>query len=628
MTAALVAVGVFWIAFDGGSYAVGSRNAVAIVVWWGLFLAIALSLWPLSRLPLGAAVTGGFLAAFAALTVLSLAWAESAEDAFDDFNRVGLYLGVYLLAALAATRANARGWAAGVAVALVAVGLVALASRLFADAFPENELPRFLAGTTTRLSYPLGYWNGLAAILAFAFPLLLWGAAGARSFAVRGLALAPVPALVVVVYMTSSRGGSASAVAGTAAFVVLTSRRWAAAGALVVAGLGSAAALAVVLRHPHVVDGPFDTAAAAAQGRTVGAAVALACVLTGAVYALAARFAPSPPRMSRLASRALLAVLALVLAAAAVAARPVERFEAFKQTPAGLGQASVREHLLSGSGNGRWQLWTSAADAFGREPLLGLGAGAYEAWWAQHGSIPLFVRNAHSLYLEVLAELGVVGLLLLAGFIASALLAALSRLAAGDDEDRTLIAAAIGVFVAFLLEAAVDWIWELSAVTVVAMIAAGLLTGRATGRRAGDGRVAASPRAPRIVGATAGAVVALAVIASQAIPLLAHIGVRESQEAARRGDAPEALDAALAARDVQPWAATPHLQLALVEEQFGDLSRAHAWIEAAIERDPSDWRLWLVKTRIETSAGRIADARGSLARARELNPRSPIFAGS
>jgi Tfp pilus assembly protein PilF len=53
---------------------------------------------------------------------------------------------------------------------------------------------------------------------------------------------------------------------------------------------------------------------------------------------------------------------------------------------------------------------------------------------------------------------------------------------------------------------------------------------------------------------------------------------------------------------------------------------ARAAIEDAIERDPLDWRLWLVRTRLEAKDGDVADARRSLARAVELNPESPLFA--
>ena len=78
----------------------------------------------------------------------------------------------------------------------------------------------------------------------------------------------------------------------------------------------------------------------------------------------------------------------------------------------------MRGHLLSASSTGRWQFWKAAGEQFEEHPVVGDGAGSYEAWWAQHGSFAMFITDAHSLYLETLGELGVVGFaLLLAAFV-------------------------------------------------------------------------------------------------------------------------------------------------------------------------------------------------------------------
>jgi len=82
---------------------------------------------------------------------------------------------------------------------------------------------------------------------------------------------------------------------------------------------------------------------------------------------------------------------------------------------------------------------------------------------------------------------------------------------------------------------------------------------------------------------------------------------------------------ALDSRSIQPWADSPYLQLALLEEQAGDLNRAHSWIRQAIDRDHNDWQLWLVAARIETRLGAVEEAARSLAEAKRLNPRSRLF---
>jgi Flp pilus assembly protein TadD len=122
-------------------------------------------------------------------------------------------------------------------------------------------------------------------------------------------------------------------------------------------------------------------------------------------------------------------------------------------------------------------------------------------------------------------------------------------------------------------------------------------------------------------------VTAWLLIVAQAVPLLADREIARSQDAVERGDLDEGADAAETAQDIQPWASTPYLQLALVSERQPDLASARAWIGEAIERDGRDWQLWLVSARIETKLGDVAAAERSLRRAIALNPRSPLFAG-
>jgi O-antigen ligase/polysaccharide polymerase Wzy-like membrane protein/tetratricopeptide repeat protein len=569
---------------------------------------------------MGAVVAGGFLAAYAVWTGLSIIWSDSAEQSFNEADRVVLYLAVFGLAVLAPGRMY-RCWMDGMAAGIAAVGIVALVSRLFPHLFGQTEtLAQLFPAAQRRLSFPVDYWNGLATFMALGLPLLLHAAATLRSSVLRGLALAPVPVLVSVVYLSSSRGGSLAALAAVVVFFLLTSRRWAVLGAISVGAAASALALFVFSRRPELVDHPLDSALAEDQGRSAAVWLLLICIGTGAVYGASSRFLRSPGPLPRAlaAGIAILAVAAIAVGVAA--AHPVQRFQDFKQTPANLNE-SIQTHLFSGSSNGRWQLWTAGVDEFKEEPVHGGGAGSYEAWWAQHGELSFFVRDAHSLYVETLGELGVVGLVLLLGFFVSAVGVGASRLLSGDDEQRAAVAALLAVAAGYLLEAGIDWMWELTAVSVVAMVALGLLTGPGT---IPSTPFAAEPRRRPLVGVFA-VIAALALIVAEGIPLLATMSIRHSQDAAAANDNTKALDDALAAKSIQPWAASPYLQIALVREQAGQLPEAHAAVAAAIERDEADWRLWLVKARLETKSGQIEQARESLARARELNPRSPLL---
>ena len=167
-------------------------------------------------------MAAGALAAFAVLTLLSVGWAASDEKAFLEFTRVLMYLGVLVLVALAVTRRTAASVADGIALGIVAVVLLALASRLFFGDVGPGALPSFFP-VRSRLHYPVNYWNGLAILAGLAFPLLLRAAVAQRPAWLRALALVPVPAMASAIYLTSSRGGYVTAAVGVIVFCALTS---------------------------------------------------------------------------------------------------------------------------------------------------------------------------------------------------------------------------------------------------------------------------------------------------------------------------------------------------------------------------------------------------------------------
>jgi hypothetical protein len=629
-----VAAAVFLVAYDNGGYGLSSRSVAGIALWWGIILGVGLGLLPLVRRPLETFVTGGLLLAFALWTLASTGWAPSAEAAFNEFNRVSLYLGVFTLAVLGGTRANVGRWADGLGLGIVATGFVALASRLFPHLFDSHGVAAFLPSALGRLSFPLGYWNGLAIFVGMGFPLCFRAAIAGRNSLARSLALVPLPALTAVLYLTSSRGGIAAALLGSLAFLALTNRRWAAVGALFAAGVASLLAIGVLWTRGALVDGPAGSSAAIAQGRSAALLIACCCLLGGALFLVGQRLLRNTARPSRDFGRALAAALAFAVIAVVLLSHPIRRFDDFKQVPTATGNTSssfVRSHLLSGNGSGRWQFWASAVDEFRTAPVAGRGAGSYESWWAEHGSFAYFLRNAHSLYLETLGELGLVGLVLLGGAFLTGVGSAVHRLRWARGEERTTIAALAATFVAFGIGAAIDWVWQLTAIGLVAMACLGLMVGPATATRPWSAVSARRrERRPQSLRYAAGAAVlvgAWLLVCAQAIPWLSDAKISDSQAAVRRGDGTTALKDALDAKSLQPWASSPYLQLALVEEQSGHFSRARHWVAEAIDRNDSDWRLWLVSARVETEAGRVRAARRSLARAVELNPRSPLFRG-
>jgi O-Antigen ligase len=619
-----VAIVVFWLGYDGGSYSLTSRATAAIGIAWAVMVGIAAGLLPASLRWRSALVPAAFLGLFALWSAASTGWAASAEDAFVEFDRVTLYLAVFVLAALGASRLTAPRIADGLALGISAVGFVALLARLFPGFVSQADLQTLLPAAFTRLSYPVNYWNGLGILLALAFPLLLRIAVAERPWLVRGAALVPLPALAATIYLTSSRGAFAVLALAVVSFLLLARERWSVVEAGAVVVLGSLLAILVLHARPSVVNPPLKGSAPSGPGQTAFVLIALLCVACGAVYAARLRSLP-PLRIAPVAGRAAGIVVVAALVLAVLVSHPVRHFNAFKAPPVPPkpGQTDyVQSHLFSSNGSGRWQFYAAAAHEFEKRPIGGKGAGSFEAWWAQHGSLAVFVRDAHSLYLETLGELGLVGFVLLAAALLFPIALGVSALRRAPPEAQTTHAALFATALGFLLALAVDWMWELTVVSIVGFAVLGLLAGLGgTEPR----RPPSRSRVPRVAATVVAAVIGLALIAGQAIALLSETRLDASQAAVRRGDTAAAISNARAARDVEPWGASPYLQLALIQEAAGRLSSAEDQIRRAIHRDETDWRLWLTQARIQTKRGEIRAARRSLKRARELNPRSPIF---
>lgn len=205
----------------------------------------------------------------------------------------------------------------------------------------------------------------------------------------------------------------------------------------------------------------------------LGAVCAVALVWTFSRSAIAAALVGGAVAAAPLLRRRLALVVALAaVVLAAVAVRPlVDAFRAPAPDPRNAWR------LVSVSGHGRTLLWRTALDQGRDRPVAGGGAGTWRERAVASTSRPNLPANAHSLELETFAELGVLGLAALAGFFVAVLRRA--------PVHWTLV----GAFVAWALVSAVDWDWQLPAVTIPALAVAGALTarGRALGPRASLG---------------------------------------------------------------------------------------------------------------------------------------------
>lgn len=614
---------VVYLGLKGGGFDPLVHDQAGIAVWWILLACVAVGALPRRRPGALAWAALGLLAFFVAWTALSLSWTESTGNTFAELARVATYLGVFALAAFSRGREGASRMVAAVAAGIVVVSAVALLSRLHPAWFPAaHQTARFLTVGRERLSYPLNYWNGLAALIAAGLPLVLQIATCARRLAVRALAAAALPALMLTAFFTLSRGGIAAAFLALAVFLAFGSDRLPKLLTLLVAGMGGAVLVAAAVGRGSLRHGLLD-ATARHQGTTLLVLTLLVCAVVGLIQAgisaaLLRELRPRWTRVSRRQSQVALAAAAAVLLVAAVAVdapgRASNAWSEFKRPEV---PGSGTERLSHASGESRYQFWSSAVREAKSRPLTGTGSGTFEFWWTRDGDTSDVVRDAHSLYLQTLGELGIVGIALLAAFLLTVLIGGgRATLRAGPERPR--LAAALAGCVAFCATAAVDWMWQMPVLPVTLLLLASVLV--TLGGAAESG--AAPFRPPPRAGLAALALIAIAAIA---IPLAATSLVRQSQSDARAGDLPAALEAARSAQNVLPGAAAPRLQQALVLEEQGLLEPAAAAARAATEREPTNWRDWLVRSRIEAELGNGAQAVRSFREARSLNPHSSLF---
>src|SRR5829696_9235013 len=265
-----VAVGVvvFLVAYDNGGFGESTRDTFAIVLWWVLILCVGLGIWPLARTPAAAWLTGGLLATFGLWTLLSVLWAANAAGAYAEFTRVTLYLAVFAVTVAGSRRDIGVRWCDGLALGIVAVTVVALVSRFFPGSLEQHEIAQLLAGAATRLSFPVGYWNALAVLVALGMPLLLRIAITARHVALGAVAVTPIPAMCGVIYLSSSRIGVLSATVAVVSFLLLAPRRWSVVGAMAAAGSGGAAVVLALSQRDALVNGPLTSSQATSEGHS------------------------------------------------------------------------------------------------------------------------------------------------------------------------------------------------------------------------------------------------------------------------------------------------------------------------------------------------------------------------
>ncbi len=592
------------------AYAVGS-----IVIWVAVLVGLLSRALPSGRVASPATIAGLCLAGVVVLAGASMAWVGDQGRAFEYAVRASAYLGLFTLAACTATPRGRGEWIAGLTIGLAIVSVLAVASWLQPGLLDHHSVGQEIPDAVGRLSYPIGYWNGLAALLAVGTALLAYAGTRAPDSRLRAAAVAAMPVSLLGIWLTTSRGAVVAVFFGLAVLVAVSGDRL---RQLIVCALGLAGGglLIVTTTGMNALTDGLTDATARSQGDWLSLILVAVVLLTGAA-ALLLDGRELRLRLSRNLAVGLVASAAIAAVIAIALADPSERFQEFKQAPSSSSSsASAVAGASDLSGNGRWQLWGEAIDAFESAPVAGIGIGGYEDWWAQHAPIALFARNAHSLPLQQLAELGLLGGGLMLGFAGAVIVAARRRWRASPDGDAGVLLAVLAVGG---LSAAIDWTWEFAAVFGPAVMAAGLLTASAPGDE--------PERDTYALGLGTVAIAWLAVV-SAALVLVTELKLEQSRTADEQGQVAEAIDRAKEARTVQPWSPEPYIQLAVLEEQRNHLDAAVDYLRQAESRDSEDWRLPNTEARLQDKRGDTVAGLMAFERARALNPRARYLGGS
>lgn len=355
------------------------------------------------------------LAAFAGLMALSTFWSGSPSQSVEEARRAVLYLAGMSALVLAFRRRDQRILVLTLAAALSAIVSVATLRELLVGQSGHDD---------SLLVWPVGYANAVGILAAIAMLLLLAAAAFEAGW-IRSVSFAGLVVLPVGLFLTSSRGGWLALTCGLLVLCTLEPRR-----ARVLATLAATA---------------------------VPAAVGIRLASGWIVVALAVLAAAVGPGLADRLEGSVVPRLALVGSVAAVAAvivmSPTNPF-----------------------GEQRTSYWSVAWHDYQAHPLLGSGAGTFARAWHEERPLPVGVKDAHSLYLETLAELGPFGVLLVVTALGTPLVAAYRR------SGGPLPAGAAAAYTAFLVHVGIDWDWEMPIVTLAGLAcgAALLLGGRAT----------------------------------------------------------------------------------------------------------------------------------------------------
>jgi len=550
----------------------------------------------------------GFLLGLVAWTGASTLWSLSPERTWGATNRTLVY------AAFAVVGLVLGGWlprpaTAGARAAAALLGLV------FAWALLAKCVPALYSdyGRVARLRAPLGYWNELALLGAVAVPVALWLASPrTRPAGSRAAGAVLLYGAVVVTLLTYSRVGVILAVLAAAGWTALSSDRVESLAASALAGSAGAAVFGAALALPGITDDAQPRSVRAHDGWVFAVAVVAGAVAVAAAAVALARLEARRPLSAarrRMVERAAASAAALLVAAAvALSAVFAGRIWNEFANPATSQLSSGSSRALSLNSSNRWRWWQEEWQAFTEQPLSGTGADTFQLTdFRLRQSSLVTTAEPHNTPLQLLGELGIVGLLLYLGAAAAAgagIVAARRR--ASGSERAAVTALGLGL-AAFLVHTVVDMDWSFVAPSGPLLLVAGLVLGRERTAKQG----ARPARRPLV--AVAAVLVAAGGVYSLAAPWLARRALARATTPAdfRRAHSYDPLSTEV----LSDWAAA--------EEARGNLGQALKLYRDATALEPENGSTWFDLGTFYAAHGDWERAYEALSTAWRYDPQGP-----
>jgi len=644
----------------------------------------------------------GLLLALAALSALSVIWSVQPDASWQDAGRLFFYSAVFALAVLLAHAAPAR-WSAvlgGVLLAAVIVCGYALLTKIFPNAIGIAQNNGHIYA---RLQAPYGYWNAIGLAAAIGAIGCMWlGARRAGHALLSALAYPAMGMMLVTLLLAYSRGALAALVFGLTLWLCLVPLRLRGAAVLCVGALGAIVVVAWDFSQHALTTDDIPLAERVSAGHQLGvllAAILFALTLAGLAIGFASgrkretlafdrsrgtrafgaspRFDQHPPfdqhtlssPARRRAGTVLLAlpVIALIALAGLLTFSHRGLFGSISHTASTLTNPNAHVPAngpgrLTAIGSVRARYWNEALEIFTAHPLLGAGAEGYETARLRYRTAILNVGQAHGFIVQTLADLGLVGLLVVLALLGTWMCAAGRathpfnrrwrrwRWTALVGDERLYSAERVGlltlvcVVATFGIHSFVDWTWYVPGVACAALLCAGWVAGRGplrsvpavAGAPAGldpsEGGGDPISRTPRWSSLTLGNIeplragIAAAVVVCALLAAWAQWQPQRSVDASNEAlalvgrDPKAALAAAHTAVSRDPLSAEALLTLAAVQEGAGQSAAAAATYEHAVHLQPSNFHTWQALGEYDLRVGQPQAALQALRATVYLNP--------